>query len=304
MVRATVLLEELRMGMFEGALTALVTPFRDDRVDEPALRAIVADQIDGGIDGLIPCGTTGESVNLSAAEFSRVLEIVVDEARGRVPVIAGAGSASTRHSIELCESAKQARVDGLLVVVPYYNKPTQDGLLAHYSAVAKAVPLPLMLYNIPGRSGVDMSLATIERLAGIKSIVAVKEATGNVLRSSDIAAVFGDRFTLLSGDDALTLPIMAVGGHGVVSVASNVAPREVSKLVDLFRAGEFAAARKQHQRLRALIEALFIETSPGPVKAAMAMRGLMTDEIRLPLVGPAEASLVRMRKALSDLGLT
>jgi 4-hydroxy-tetrahydrodipicolinate synthase len=289
--------------MFEGALTALVTPFRDDRLDEPALRAIVADQIGGGIDGIIPCGTTGESVNLSAAEYARVLEIVVQEAKGRVPVLAGAGSASTKHTIELAEAAKHAGVDGLLVVVPYYNKPTQEGLFAHYSAVAKAVPLPLMLYNIPGRSVVDMSIATVERLAAIKSIVAIKESTGNVLRSSDLAAQFGDRFTILSGDDALTLPIMAVGGHGVVSVASNVAPAEVAKLVDLFRAGDLAGARKQHQRLRPLVDAMFIETSPGPVKAAMAMRGLMTSEIRLPMVQPTEGSLVRIRKTLADMGL-
>jgi 4-hydroxy-tetrahydrodipicolinate synthase len=291
------------MGMFEGALTALVTPFRGDVLDEKALRAVVADQLAGGIDGIIPCGTTGESVNLSHAEYSRVLEIVVDEVKGRVPVLAGAGSASTRHTIELAEAAKRARVDGLLVVVPYYNKPTQEGLFAHYSAVAKAVPLPMMLYNIPPRSVVDMSVATVERLASIPNIVAIKEATGNVLRSSELAATFGDRFTVLSGDDALTLPIMAVGGHGVVSVASNVAPAEVSKLVDLFRAGDIVGARKQHQRLRPLVDAMFIETSPGPVKAAMAMRGLMTSEIRLPMVQPTEGSLVRIRKTLADMGL-
>ncbi len=291
------------MGMFEGALTALVTPFRDDKVDEKALRAIVADQIAGGIDGLVPCGTTGESVNLSHAEYEKVLQIVVDETRKRVPVIAGAGSASTRHTIELAQLAKRVGVDGLLVVVPYYNKPTQDGIYAHYAAVASAVPLPLVAYNIPGRSAVDMALSTVERLAGIDSIVAIKEATGNVLRSSDILASLGERLTVLSGDDALTLPIMAVGGQGVVSVASNVAPSEVSKLVDLAKAGDYAAARKQHQRLRVLYEAMFIETSPGPVKAAMAMRGLMTSEIRLPMVSPGEASLARIRKALSELGL-
>lgn len=291
------------MGMFEGALTALVTPLRDDRVDEAALRAIVAEQIDGGIDGLVPCGTTGESVNLSHVEYTRVLEIVVSEARGRVPVLAGAGSASTKHAIELAESAKRVGVDGLLVVVPYYNKPTQEGLYAHFAAVARAVPLPMMLYNIPGRTGVDMTLSTVQRLAAIPSIVAVKESTGNSLRSAELVAVLGDRFTILSGDDALTLPIMAVGGAGVVSVASNVAPREVSRLVDQFRAGDVGAARKQSQRLRRLVEALFVETSPGPVKAAMAMRGLMTSEIRLPLVAPAESTLASVRAALVELGL-
>ncbi|HEX2677618.1 MAG TPA: 4-hydroxy-tetrahydrodipicolinate synthase [Polyangiales bacterium] len=289
--------------MFEGALTALVTPFRDDRVDEAALRAIVADQIDGGIDGIVPCGTTGESVNLSDAEYAKVIEVVVSEARGRVPVIAGAGSASTKHAVELAEIAKSKRADGLLVVVPYYNKPTQEGMFAHYSAMARAVPLPTLLYNIPGRTNVDMSLATLQRLADVKSIVGIKESTGNVLRSSDICAQFGDRFTVLSGDDALTLPIMAVGGQGVISVASNVAPKEVSKLVDLFRAGDLNGARKQHQRLRALVDAMFIETSPGPVKAAMAMRGLMTGELRLPMVTPGEASLARIRASLAELGL-
>lgn len=291
------------MGMFQGALTALVTPLRDDRVDEAALRVIVNDQIDGGVDGLVPCGTTGESANLSDAEYSRVLEIVVDETRGRVPVIAGAGSASTKHAIELAELASHAKVDGLLVVVPYYNRPTQEGLFAHYTAVARAVPLPLVVYNIPGRTGVDLAVTTLARLAALPSVVAVKESTGNVLRSSEIASVLGERLTILSGDDGLTLPIMAVGGHGVVSVASNVAPQEVSKLVDLFRAGDLTGARTQHHRLRALFDALFLESNPGPVKAAMAMRGLMSDEIRLPMLPPNEATLSRLRGALVDLGL-
>jgi 4-hydroxy-tetrahydrodipicolinate synthase len=292
------------MGMFEGALTALVTPFRDDRVDEAALRAVVSDQIAGGIDGIVPCGTTGESVNLSDAEYRRVLEIVVSETRGRVPVIAGAGSASTKHAIELAEIGRQVKVDGLLVVVPYYNRPTQEGMFAHFSAIARSVPLPTVLYNIPGRSGVDMQLSTLLRLAENPAVVAVKEATGNVLRSSEIASALGDRLTILSGDDALTLPIMAVGGKGVISVASNVAPAEVKKLVELWNAGNVAGARAQHHRLRELFEAMFLETSPGPVKAAMAMRGLMTDEIRLPLVLPSEATLARVRKAVAGLGLS
>jgi 4-hydroxy-tetrahydrodipicolinate synthase len=291
------------MGMFEGALTALVTPFRDDRIDEVALRALVAEQIAGGIDGLVPCGTTGESVSLSHAEYSRVLELVVSEARGRVPVIAGAGSASTRHSIELAELAKRAGVDGLLIVVPYYNKPTQDGMFAHFSAIAGAVALPIVLYNIPPRTGVDLSLATLERLAAVQSVVAIKESTGNVLRSSDIVAQFGARFTVLSGDDSLTLPVMAVGGQGVISVASNVVPKEVSRLVDAFRDGDLVTALVQHQKLRPLVEALFVESNPGPVKAAMAMRGTMTDELRLPMVVPSVATHAKLRAALVGLGL-
>jgi 4-hydroxy-tetrahydrodipicolinate synthase len=290
--------------MFAGALTALVTPFRDDRIDEKALRALVADQIDSGIDGLVPAGTTGESVSLSAEEYAELLRIVIDEARGRVPVIAGAGAAATGHTIELCKVAQRLKADAVLVVVPYYYRPTQEGLFAHYAAVAKAVPLPIVLYNIPVRCGVDLSVSTLERLASIPSVVAVKEATGNVLRSSEIAARFGDRFSILSGDDSLTLPIMAVGGQGVISVASNVAPGEVCKQVDLFRAGDLAGARAQHQRLLPLYEALFVETNPGPVKCALGMRGVIKPEIRLPFVLPTEASQQRIRSALAATGLS
>ncbi|HKU39710.1 MAG TPA: 4-hydroxy-tetrahydrodipicolinate synthase [Polyangiales bacterium] len=289
--------------MFEGALTALVTPFRNDRVDERALRAIVSEQIAGGIDGLVPCGTTGEGYNLSDAEFAKVIETVVDEAKGRVPVLAGTGTASTHHTIVLSEIAQRLKADGLLVVVPYYNKPTQEGLYQHFTAIARAVPLPTVVYNIPGRCVVDMSLDTLERLAAVKTFVGIKESTGTVQRSAAIVQRFGDRFTVLSGDDAIALPIMAVGGHGVISVASNVAPKEVSQLVDLFRSGDVAAARKQHQRLAPLFEALFVESNPGPVKWAMAARGVMEGEIRLPLVKPSDASQASIRKVLVELGV-
>lgn len=289
--------------MFAGALTALVTPFRDDRLDEKALRAIVAEQIDNGIDGLVPCGTTGECASLSDEEYVRLLSVVVEEARGRVPVIAGAGTASTAHTIELAKTAQKLKVDALLVVVPYYYRPSQEGLFAHFSAVAKAVPLPIVLYNIPGRCGVDLSVATMERLAAIENIVGVKEATGTVQRSSELATRFGDRFAILSGDDALTLPVMAVGGHGVISVASNVVPREVSKQVDLFREGDLAGSRAQHQKLSPLYEALFVESNPGPVKWAMGARGIMSPEIRLPFVAPTEASQQRIRAALKSVGV-
>jgi 4-hydroxy-tetrahydrodipicolinate synthase len=292
------------MGMFEGALTALVTPFRNGHVDESALRSIVSEQIAGGIDGLVPCGTTGEGFNLTDAEFSKVVEVVVDEARGKVPVIAGVGTASTRHTIELAEISQRLKADGVLVVSPYYCKPTQDGLFGHFTAIARAVPLPILLYNIPGRCSVDLSLATLERLAAVEQIVGIKEATGTVQRSSEIAKRFGDRFTILSGDDAITLPIMAVGGHGVISVAANVVPKEVSALVDAFRAGDLAGARRQHQRLADLVDALFIEANPGPVKFAMAVRGVMSEEIRLPMVAPAEVSRKRIQHALAELGAT
>ncbi|HEX4352149.1 MAG TPA: 4-hydroxy-tetrahydrodipicolinate synthase [Polyangiales bacterium] len=292
------------MATFEGALTALITPFRDDRLDEKALRALVAEQIEGGIDGLVPSGTTGESASLSHDEYARVLELVIDEARGRVPVIAGAGSASTAHAIELAKIAERSKADAILVVAPYYYKPSQEGLVAHYAAVARATSLPIVLYNIPGRTVVDISIATLERLAAMPSIVAIKESTGNVLRSAEIVTRFGDRFSVLSGDDSLTLPIMAVGGRGVISVASNVAPREVSRQIDLFRAGDLGGSRKQHQRLSPLYEALFLEPNPGPVKAALAIRGMITGELRLPFVPPVEAVQQRIRRVLSELGIS
>jgi 4-hydroxy-tetrahydrodipicolinate synthase len=293
------------MGTFEGALTALITPFRDDRLDEKALRAIVSEQIDGGIDGLVPCGTTGESASLSDEEFARVLEIVVHEARGRVPVIAGAGSPSTGHAIELAKIAERAKVDGILAVAPYYYKPNQEGLFMHYATLARAVPLPIVLYNIPGRCIIDVSVATLERLAAsAPNIVAIKETTGNVLRTSEIVTRFGDRFSVLSGDDSLTLPLMAVGGKGVISVASNLVPREVSRLVDLIGAGDLAAARKQHQRLSPLYEALFVEPNPAPAKAGLAIRGLISGELRLPFVPVVEATQQRLRKVLAELGVS
>jgi 4-hydroxy-tetrahydrodipicolinate synthase len=292
------------MATLAGAWTAMVTPFRNDAVDEKALRELVEGQIRGGIDGLVPCGTTGESVNLSHAEFVKVIEVTADQARGRVPVMGGSGTASTKHVIELSKAAKAAGASSLLVVTPYYNRPTQEGLYAHYAAIAAAVDLPIVVYNIPGRCGVDLALATLERLAAIPSIVAVKEATGNVLRSSEIAAQFGERFTILSGDDALTVPIMAVGGHGVISVASNLVPAEVARCVHLFQGGDLAGARKQAQKLRALYEVLFVESSPGPIKAALAQCGRIAPEIRLPMVMPTEPTQARIRGVLAQLGLS
>jgi 4-hydroxy-tetrahydrodipicolinate synthase len=292
------------MGTFRGAWTALVTPFREDAVDERALRELVEQQIQGGIDGLVPCGTTGESVTLSHAEFAQVIRVVVEQARGRVPVMAGSGTASTRHTIELSRAAKTAGAAGLLVVAPYYNRPTQEGLYEHFLAIAGAVDLPITLYNIPGRTGVDIALATLERLAALRSIVAIKEATGNVVRSAEIAAHFGDRFTILSGDDALTVPIMAVGGQGVISVASNLVPAEVARTVHLFRDGDLAGARALAQRLAPLVDALFVESSPGPIKFALAACGRIAPEIRLPLVWPTDATQERVRSVLSRMGIS
>lgn len=287
---------------FGGAWTALVTPFRGDAIDERALRDLVEGQIAGGIDGLMPCGTTGESVNLEHAEFAQVVRIVVDQAKKRVPVVPGVGTASTKHSLELTAEAKKQGADGVLVVSPYYNRPTQEGLYAHFKAIAEGTGLPVVLYNIPVRCGVDVSLATMERLAAIENIVAIKESTGNVTRSADLIAQFGARFTVLSGDDGLTLPIMAVGGSGVVSVASNVVPAEVAKLVDSALGGQWNEARTQAERLRPLFEALFIEASPGPAKAALVMQNRIAPEIRLPMVMPTEATEAKLRAVLTQLG--
>lgn len=291
------------MGMFEGAITALVTPFRGDVVDEKALREIVEHQIVNGIDGIVPAGTTGESVNLSNAEFENVVRITIEQARGRVPVLPGVGTASTRHTLELTQIAKALKADGVLVVAPYYNRPTQEGLYQHFRAVA-GVGLPVMLYNIPGRCGVDVALETVERLAQCSNIVSIKESTGNVVRSADILQRFGSRFTVLSGDDGISVPIMSIGGHGVVSVASNVAPKEVAQMVKLYRSGDPLGARIAAEKLRPLFEVLFIESSPGPIKAALAQLGRLAPEIRLPLVWPTEATQARLRVVLGELSLS
>ncbi len=289
--------------MFRGTLPALVTPFRGDAIDEEALRRVVEHAIEGGVDGLVPCGTTGESVTLSEAEHLRVVRVVVEQARGRVPVVAGAGTVSTRHTIELAKGCERAGADGVLLVCPYYNRPTQEGLEAHFRAVAKACSLPSILYNIPGRTGVDLSLETLARLADVPSIVAVKEATGNVARSQEILARLGDRFTVLSGDDALTLPILAVGGKGVISVTANLFPRETSEIVRLFEAGKLAEARALHLRLLGVHASMFIEANPGPIKAAMAARGLVARELRLPLVWPKPETCERIERAIAQAGL-
>jgi 4-hydroxy-tetrahydrodipicolinate synthase len=294
--------DEIGMGELSGTLTALITPFRNGAVDEDALRELVEGQIVGKVDGLVPCGTTGESVNLSEAESSRVVRVVVEQSKGRVPVIAGAGSASTSHTIELAHAAQKAGASAILNVTPYYNRPTQEGLVAHTKALHDAIGLPIVLYNIPGRTGADMALETVQRCAELPRVVAIKEATGNVLRAQSIARVLGDRLTILSGDDALTIGIMAVGGHGVISVASNLVPDLVSESVRLMRAGDLVRARQQHQQLLPLYEALFVESNPGPAKAALAAMGKIASEIRLPLVWPTERTQTLMRDTLRGLG--
>jgi 4-hydroxy-tetrahydrodipicolinate synthase len=289
--------------MFEGVSTALVTPFRDGEIDEAALRALVERQIEAGIDGLVPCGSTGESATLSHAEHRRVVEIVVHATRGRVPVVAGAGSNNTREAIELTLYAKEAGADGALLISPYYNKPTQEGLFLHYAEIARRTAFPLVLYNIPGRTASNMLPATIARLADLDQVVGVKEACGDLAQISEVIDRCPDDFSVLSGDDALTLPILAVGGKGVISTTANVAPREMVSLVRSFRGGDADAARRCHQRLLPLFDALFAETNPIAVKAALQLIGAIGPEIRLPLTPLTEPNRERLQVVLKELGL-
>jgi len=289
--------------VFEGVFTALVTPFRDGEIDAPALHALVDHQIDAGIDGVVPCGSTGESATLSHAEHRRVVEIAVEAAGGRIPVVAGTGSNNTREAIELTLHAKEAGADGALLISPYYNKPTQEGIFAHVEAVARETGLPLVVYNIPGRTASNIAPGTLARLADVDSIVGVKEACGDLDQIAHVVAACRDDFAVLSGDDALTLPLLAIGGKGVISVSSNVAPREMLELVREARAGRFDRALGVHQRLLPLFDALFCETNPIPVKAAVALQGRCGDEIRLPLTPISDGNRERLRVVMKELEL-
>jgi 4-hydroxy-tetrahydrodipicolinate synthase len=289
---------------FRGCGTALVTPFQaDGSLDEAALRRLVRRQIDAGIHFLVPCGTTGESPTLEHAEHLRVVEITLEEAKGKCPVLAGAGGYNTREVIALATELEALGADGILSVSPYYNKPTQDGLFAHFSAIAGAVNIPIIVYNVPGRTSVNIEPLTLHRLTAVENIVGVKEASGNIAQMAQIAAQAPDWFTVLSGDDAVTLPLAALGGKGVISVASNEAPAEMARLADLLLAGDFAAARSLHNRLLPLMEMNFLVTSPIPVKAALARMGLIEPVWRLPLVAPPAAVLARIEGVLRAQGL-
>jgi 4-hydroxy-tetrahydrodipicolinate synthase len=271
--------------MFTGTYTAIVTPFKNGKVDEPRLERVIKDQIKGGVDGIVPVGTTGESPTLSYEEHIAVVALAVQIAGKKVKVMAGTGANSTDEAIYLTKAAEQARADASLQVTPYYNKPTQEGLFQHFRAIAKATKLPIILYSVPGRTGVEIGVETVQRLASeCKNIVGIKEAGGNPDRVSQMRVLLGLKFNILSGDDSLTLPFMAVGADGVVSVASNVIPREVSQMVRAFSEGRIAAAQRLHLKFFPLFRNLFVETNPVPVKAAMAMRGLIEEEYRLPLV--------------------
>jgi 4-hydroxy-tetrahydrodipicolinate synthase len=289
--------------MFKGVITALVTPFRDDAVDEEALRRLVDDQIRAGIDGFVPVGTTGESPTVTVEEHIRIIKIVVEETRKRVPVIAGTGANSTREAIELTREARAVGADGTLQVTPYYNRPTQDGLFRHFKAVAEAVPLPMVVYNVPTRTACDLLPDTVARLCEIPQVVGIKEATGSAQRAAQIISRVGDRLVVLSGDDATAFPLYTLGAQGCISVVSNVAPADMAAMWDAAAAGEWKKARVLHYRLFALHEGLFIEANPIPVKAALAMMGKISEEIRPPLYPLAGANREKVRKILADLKL-
>jgi len=289
--------------VFQGVLTALVTPFRDGAVDERALHDLVEMQIDAGVDGLVPCGSTGESATLTHAEHRRVVEVVVAAARGRVAVVAGTGSNSTHEAIALTRHAKEAGADGALLISPYYNKPTQAGIVAHYAEIARATSFPLVPYNIAGRTASNILPETMAQLADIEQVVGVKEASGSLGQVSQVIARTPPGFRVLSGDDVLTLPILAVGGDGVISTSANVVPGEMVELVRAFRAGDLDRAQDLHYRLLPLFDALFAETNPIPVKEAMALVGAIGDEIRLPLTRLTEPNRERLRVVMKELGL-
>jgi 4-hydroxy-tetrahydrodipicolinate synthase len=290
--------------MFTGCGTAMVTPFRRDLgLDEPALRRLVRRQIEAGINFLVPCGTTGENPTLSRAEHLRVVEITLEEAKGKVPVLAGAGGYNTAEVIQLAKELEAMGADGILSVTPYYNKPTQEGLYQHYKAIAAAVRLPIVVYSVQGRTGVNVEPATVRRLAAMDNIVGIKEASGNITQMAAILNVVPERFAVLSGDDAVTLPLIALGGRGVISVVSNEIPAEMTEMVRLCLAGDFARARVLHRKYFDLMEVNFVESNPIPVKAALAMMGLLEPVWRLPLVPPSPASQARIEKVLLDLAL-
>jgi 4-hydroxy-tetrahydrodipicolinate synthase len=290
--------------MFTGCGTALVTPFRQDRsLDEATLRSLVKRQIAAGIDFLVPCGTTGESPTLTREEHLRVIEITLDEAKGKVPVLGGAGGYNTAEVIELASELKAIGVDGFLSVTPYYNKPTQEGLYQHYKAIASAVQLPMIVYSVQSRTAINVEPATLKRLAGIDYIVGVKEASGNISQMAQVVHQVPSNFIVLSGDDSITIPLIALGGRGVISVVSNEIPQEMTQLTQAAMNADLTRARELQRKFLPLMEVNFVESSPGPVKAAMAMMGLLEPIWRLPLVPPSEASRKKIESVLETLGL-
>lgn len=289
--------------MFQGSIVAIITPFKNGKIDEKAFGDLIEFHIAAGTDGIVPCGTTGESATLSYDEHNRLVRLTVEAAGGRVPVIAGTGSNSTEEAIYLTRYAKECGADGALLITPYYNKPTQEGLYRHFKEIAEEVDIPLIPYNVPGRTGVNMLPATVARLAGIENIVAIKEASGSMTQICEIYRLCGDRIAILSGEDAINFPILAAGGKGMISVTANIVPGKMGEMWDAFDGGEINRSREIHYELFDLHQALFIETNPIPVKTALAMMGKCTEEMRLPLCPMSEGNKERLRQVLKRYGL-
>jgi 4-hydroxy-tetrahydrodipicolinate synthase len=289
--------------MFSGALTAIITPFRDGAVDERALRDLIEWQIAEGIDGIVPCGSTGESATLTHAEHETVIKITIEQVNRRVPVVAGTGSNATAEAIRLTRAAQELGADGALLLSPYYNKPTQEGIFRHYKTIAQAVDIPLVVYNIPGRTASNVLPETFGRLAEIRKIVGAKEGSASMDQVSDIIRLCGDKFAVLSGDDALTVPIMALGGKGVITTVGNVMPREIHNLASAAAAGNFEFAREVHYKMLPLMRALFVETNPIPVKQAAAFMGKCANELRMPLIPMSAAAAEKLHLVMKELHL-
>jgi len=286
-----------------GSIVALVTPFKDGRLDRKGLKRLIEFQLENGTDAIVPCGTTGESATLSYEEHERVVEMTLEYTNGCVPVIAGAGSNSTKEAIEITRHAARAGADAALLITPYYNKPTQEGLYQHFRAIAREVDIPMILYNVPSRTSVNLLPETVARLSEYKNIIGIKEATGDLKQIADLIVLCGERITVLSGDDFTTLPILAIGGRGVISVTANIAPADISDMVHAFLRGDEKIALDLHRRLWPLHRAMFLETNPIPVKTALGMMGLISPEMRLPLSPLSQANKDKLRKALKAYGL-
>jgi 4-hydroxy-tetrahydrodipicolinate synthase len=289
--------------MFKGSMVAIVTPFKNGKVDEKALGDLIEFQIKNGTDAIVPCGSTGEPATLSHEEHRRVVEFTMQTVNKRVPVIAGAGSNSTAETADLMKYAKKAGADGALLITPYYNKPTQEGLYRHFKQVAESVDIPIVLYNVPGRTSVNMLPATVARLREVRSIVGIKEATGDLKQISELIRLCGKDFDVISGDDFTTLPLLAIGGVGAISVTANIVPADAAAMFDCFFAGKREDALKMHYKIEPLHDAMFIETNPIPVKTALSLMGRINEEFRLPLCPMADANRNKLKKALMDYGL-
>ncbi len=289
--------------MFQGAIVAIVTPFKNGQLDEEAYRQLIEFQIESGTHGIVPCGTTGESATLSHAEHKRVVEICLEQVKKRIPVIAGTGSNNTAEAVELTKHAQAARADAALMITPYYNKPTQEGLYQHYKKISGETNIPIIVYNVPGRTSLNLLPETVARLAELPNIIGIKEATGDLKQCAKVLELCGEKFCVLSGDDFTVLPLLAIGGRGVISVVSNVAPADMAQMCNAFLAGDLGKAKSLHYKMWPLMEAMFFETNPVPAKTALKMMGKITGEVRLPLCPMSSANEEKLRKVMAAYGL-